>query len=378
MRYIHILTACVSEPWALEKSKLIAMANFLARKAAGGDIPAEEIARITQKTEKEVRRSDGAVAILPIQGVIAEKMGGMGEISGGASTQRIGQQFRALVNDPEVAAIVMDINSPGGVARSVAELAAEIRDSRGIKPIVAQINSTAASAAYWIATQADEIVVNPSGQAGSIGVFASHQDISEAMAKEGIKETLIFSGKMKVLGNQLEPLSQDARDVIQRNVDHLHSMFISDVAEGRKTTLKNVAENFGQGLSFNADELLKRGMVDKIGSMADTLARFGVVVNPVAHKARQPAPSATQVAMVDDAIAKMKRLQEWGRRVGDDEVPPPSDFETILRDAGVSKNQRVRIASRLHAVLRSESGDNNAEASSALDRLAKAARGFAS
>lgn len=376
MRYLHILSAVASEPWALEKTKLIAMANFLARKAAGGDVPAEEVARITQKTEKEVRQSDGAVAILPIQGVIAEKMGGMDDISGGASTQRIGSQFRTLVNDPKVAAIVMDINSPGGVARSVAELAAEIRDSRGVKPIVAQVNSMAASAAYWIATQADEIVVNPSGQAGSIGVFASHQDISEAMAKEGIKETLIFSSKLKVLGNSLEPLSNDARDVIQRNVDHLAAMFVEDVAAGRNTTLKNVNENFGQGLTFNADELLKRGMVDRIATMQDTLSRFGVVLNPIANKARQPAPSATQVAAVDEALASRKRMSEWARKINDDEVPPPSEFEAILRDAGVSKSHRVRIASRLHGVLQSESGGNNAEVSSALERLTKAAQSF--
>lgn len=378
MKYVHILAACASEPWAIEKTKLIAIANFLAKKSAGGDVPAEEIARITQKTEKEVRRSEGAVAILPIQGVIAEKSGMMEEISGGASVQRIGAQFRSLVNDPEVAAIVLDVNSPGGVARSVSELAAEIRDSRGAKPIVAQVNSTAASAAYWLATSADEIVVSPSGQAGSIGVFASHQDISEAMAREGIKETLVYSSKLKVLGNSLEPLSQDARDVIQRNVDFLASMFVTDVAAGRKTTVKDVNENFGQGLMFNANELVKRGMADRIGTMSDTLARFGVVVNRVAHNARQSAPTQAQVAMVDDTIAKMNRIQEWGRKIGDDVVPPPSEFEAILRDAGVSKSQRARIASKLHAVLRSESGEKPPEVSSALDRLAKAAKGFTS
>lgn len=376
MKYLNVLMACAAEPWAMEKSKLVTVANFLRFKAAGGNYSAEEIqSRITQKREKEVQKTDGSIAVLPIQGVIGERMNLLDDISGGTSTELISKQFRAMLNDSSVKAIILDINSPGGVARSVEEVAQEIYDARGIKPIVAQVNTCAASAAYWIAAQADEVVVTPSGQAGSIGCYTIHEDISEMLAQEGIKETLIYSGEYKVLGNEFEPLSAEAKSVMQQRVDELASSFVRSVARGRNTSLSQVNERFGQGLMFNAAELVERGMADRVAPISETLARFGIEVNPALSRAkasqRLPAESA---AAEDTDIERWKRFEGWARRVGDDEVPPPKEFEDILRDAGTSKSQRARIASRVHAALRSESGGE--EAANALARLNAAVKAF--
>lgn len=374
MKYANIMMACAAEPWALEKSKLVTVANFLRFQALGGKYSAEEVkARIHHKTEARVKQTDGSIGILPIQGVIGERMNMLDDISGGTSTELISKQFRSMLNDNTCKAIIFDINSPGGVARSVEELAQEIYDARGIKPMVAQINTCAASAAYWLATQADEIVVTPSGQAGSIGVYTIHEDISAMLEKEGIKETLIYSGEFKVMGNEFEPLSADAKTIVQQRVDELAASFVGGVARGRNVSLTAVNDGFGRGLMFGADELLARGMADKIGSMSDTLARFGVDVNPALSRARADAlqQQNTNAKSLNGAAAeKLKRLGDWARRVSDDEVPPPSEFEDILRDAGISKSQRARIASRMHAVLlqsesgedrRSESGDVEAQ-----------------
>jgi signal peptide peptidase SppA len=374
MKYMHILLAFAAEPWALEKNKLLAVANFLRLQASGRKLSAEEIqaARVTKKQEREIQKSDGAIGILPIQGVIGERMNMLDDFSGGTSTELIAKQFRAMLNDPAIQAIVLDINSPGGVARSVQELAQEIVAARGIKPIVAQVNTLAASAAYWIAAAADEIVVTPSGTAGSIGVYTVHEDISKMMEMDGIKETLIYAGEFKVLGNPLEPLSDQAKSVLQERVDGLYAAFVRSVASGRGVSLTHVNEQFGQGLMFGAEDLIKRGMADKIASMSETLARFGVDLNPALNKREPAAESAAAVA----ALEKMQRLQDWGRRVADDEIPPPSEFEGVLRDAGVPKSQRVRIASRMHAALRSESGENGEAATNAIARLRAAATAF--
>lgn len=378
MRYINVIMACASEPWALERSKFLSVASFLRFKALGGERSAEEIARITQKTKREVQKTDGAVAILPICGVIGERMNLLDDISGGTSTELISSQFRALLNDNAVKAIVLDINSPGGVARSVEELAQEIYDARGIKPIIAQINTMAASAAYWIATQADEVVVTPSGQAGSIGVYTMHEDISEMLAEEGIKETLIYSGEFKVLGNPYEPLSDVAKSIMQQRVDQLATSFANGVARGRNVSVSQVNDRFGQGLMFNAADLVDRGMADRVAPMAQTLARFGVDLNPALSRAR--AVRAKETAELPDdggADTPLKRLSDWGRQINDGDVPSPQQFESILRDVGVSKSQRARIASRVHAAIRSESGDDEGGAiTSALDRLSAAAARF--
>lgn len=371
MKYLNILMACAAEPWALEKGKLVSIANFLRFKAAGGAFSAEEIARVTQKTEKEVQRADGNVGILPIQGVIGERMNLLDDISGGTSSELIAKQFRAMLNDNSVKAIILDVNSPGGVARSVEEVAQEIYDARGIKPIIAQVDTCAASAAYWIVAQADEIVVTPSGQAGSIGVYTIHDDISEMLAMEGIKETLIYSGEYKVLGNNLEPLSAEAKSILQQRVDELAGSFVRSVARGRNTSLSDVNENFGQGLMFGAEDLVKRGMADKIGTMQQTLERFGVQLNPALSRSRARAAGAG---------ARAEALTDFAKRVRDGEPPAAKEFEDILRDAGVPKSLAVQIASVGYAkAIRSESGAEEANqpaVSQALKELRAKLDGF--
>jgi signal peptide peptidase SppA len=377
MKYANIMMACAAEPWALEKTKLITVANFLRFKALGGKYSQEEVAaRIHHKTEASVRQADGSVGVLPIHGVIGERMNMLDDISGGTSTELISKQFRAMLNDNTVKAIVFDINSPGGVARSVEELAQEIYDARGIKPMVAQVNTCAASAAYWIATQADEVVVTPSGQAGSIGVYAIHEDISQMLEMEGIKETLVYAGEFKVLGNEFEPLSAAAKTIMQQRVDELAVSFTGGVARGRGVAVSTVNDSFGQGLMFGASDLVKRGMADRVAPVADTLARFGIDVNPALARSRadklNPAAQAS-------GTTPLTRLADWGRRVNDGDVPPPQDFEEFLRDVGISKSQRARIASRMHAVLRSESGSEEEAkptVESALAELRKRIDGF--
>ena len=91
------------------------------------------------------------------------------------------------MREPSISAIVLDVDSPGGSVFGVEELATEIRAARGTKPVVAVANSMAASAAYWIASQADELVITPGGMVGSIGVLTAHEDISKAQEMAGIK-----------------------------------------------------------------------------------------------------------------------------------------------------------------------------------------------
>lgn len=372
MKYMNVMMACAAEPWALEKTKLVTVANFLRFKALGGNYSAQEVARITQKREKQVQKSDGSIGVLPIQGVIGERMNMLDDISGGTSTELVSKQFRAMLNDDQIKAIILDINSPGGVARSVQELGQEIYDSRGIKPIIAMVNTCAASAAYWLAAQAEEVVVTPSGQVGSIGVYTIHEDISEMLAEEGIKETLIYSGQYKVLGNEFEPLTDEAKSIMQQRVDELAASFVRAVAQGRGVSLTAVNEGFGQGLMFGAEEAVARGMADKVATMAETLARFGVQQNPALARARSDAQKQASAALPgEDTVERLKRFEGWARRIGDGEVPPPSEFEEILREAGVSKSQRARIASRTHAVLRSESGGEEAANPSVEDTLAR-------
>jgi signal peptide peptidase SppA len=139
---------------------------------------------------------------------------------------------------------------------------------------VAQVNSLAASAAYWLASQADEIISIPSGTAGSIGVFTAHQDLSKALAQEGIDITLISAGKYKVEGNPFEPLTPEAKAVLQDRVDTAYAQFVKDVAQGRGVSQASVRDGYGQGRALGAKEALKAGLIDAIATMDQTLSRL--------------------------------------------------------------------------------------------------------
>ena len=274
MKYEHICRWVAETPWAILPSKLAVILDFLAFAAAGGVLTAEEIeARIGPR--RSVDQADtGNVAVLPLYGVIGQRAGMMSESSGGTSIEQFTKAFRRAMTDPSVSAIVLDVDSPGGGVPGVDELSSEIYRSRGDKPIIAVANSCAASAAYWIASAADEIVVTPSGEVGSIGVFAAHQDLSNAYQAQGIKTTLISAGKYKVEGNSFEPLTADARAAMQERVDDYYAMFTRAVARNRHTPVDAVRNGYGEGRVVGAQQAVKLGMADKVGTLDSVIARL--------------------------------------------------------------------------------------------------------
>jgi signal peptide peptidase SppA len=279
MKYGHILAAMAAEIWAVDQVKLQAIVGFLALQASGEKFTAEEIeAKIAPQTAKAIARREGAVAIIPMQGVISNRMALMSDISapGGVSSELLMSQLRAAIADEGVKAIVLDCDSPGGNVHGTDEVSALIAANRGGKPIVAQVNANCASAAYWMCASCDEIVMTGSAEIGSIGVYTIHDDISAALEKVGIKKTLIGAGKFKGENAPFQPLSEEAQAYTQKRVDAYYSMFIERVAAGRGTDADAVRNGFGQGRMVGATDAVRMRMADRIGTMQDTLARFGV------------------------------------------------------------------------------------------------------
>jgi signal peptide peptidase SppA len=172
-----------------------------------------------------------------------------------------------------VSAVVIDVDSPGGMTDLLPELAADMRDARGTKPVLAVADTMMASAAYWIGAQADEVAVTPSGLAGSIGVFATHQDLSEAHASAGVKTTLVSAGKYKTEGNPFEPLGDEARAHLQELVDDAYRQFTADVAKGRRVTVDTVRGGFGEGRVLPAGAAVKAGLADRVATLEQTIGR---------------------------------------------------------------------------------------------------------
>lgn len=283
MKYAHILAAMAAEIWAVEQVKLQTIVGFLAVQASGEKFTADEIeAKIAPQTAKAIARREGAVAIIPMQGVISNRMNLMGNISGpgGVSSEELASQLRGAIADEGVKAIILDCDSPGGNVHGTDEVSGLIAANRSGKPIVAQVNANCASAAYWMCASCDEIVMTPSAEIGSIGVYTIHDDISAALEKVGIKKTLIGAGKFKGENAPFRPLSEDALAYTQQRVDAYYGMFVDRVAAGRGVDADAVRNGFGQGRMVGAAEAVRIGMADRIGTMQDTLARFGIGASP--------------------------------------------------------------------------------------------------
>jgi signal peptide peptidase SppA len=260
----HLAATC-GDIWAIESGRMRAMLNT---RIVGNKLSREEIDAATNPT---TFRQERGVAVLPLYGPIMYRSSMWTAYFGGTSVEKWGRAFDELVASERVGAIVIDVDSPGGTVDGVPELAEHVRGVRGVKPIIAVSNTFMASAAYWIASAADEIVVAPSGEAGSIGVWSMHVDVSGLLEKFGEKVTLISAGKYKVEGNPYEPLTEEARAAIQQDVDHYYDLFVDAVAKGRGATTKAVRDGYGQGRMLTSKAAVEAGLANRVGTLAEVV-----------------------------------------------------------------------------------------------------------
>jgi signal peptide peptidase SppA len=316
-KHDRVLHAVAETPWAITRAKLDEILGFMARVRAGKLGAAEEAAAKASFGAAEpapARIRVGSVEIIPVQGVIAQKMNLVMEMSGGTSTELLAHSIQRAIDDSQVSSILLDIDSPGGSVFGVPELGEFLLAAREKKRIVAQANPVAASAAYWIAACCSEIAVAPSGQVGSIGVLSVHDDVSQAQEKEGVKTTVMRAGRYKAEGNPFEPLSEEARADMQSKLDSYYDMFVRSVAAGRGVDPRSVRSGFGQGRMVMAAEAKAAGMADKVSTLDGTLGRL-----------------------------LMRNARGSGEKAADMTI---RDFEALLRDeVGLSNSKAKHLAS---------------------------------
>lgn len=270
----HLIREFHRTPWAILPETLASMQTVLTRWSSGVRLNDAEISAAIGDSSRQQPRSPGNVAVIPVFGIISQRAGMVSDLSTGAgtSTESIGKQLRAAVDDSSISAIVLNVDSPGGSVHGVAEVADQIYAARAAKPVIASVNSLAASAAYWIASAAQEVVITPSGEAGSIGVYAAHQDQSAALESDGVRVTLISAGRYKVEGNPFEPLGDEARAAIQSSVDAHYSAFVGGVARYRGVRPDAVRNGYGEGRVLGAQQAVDAGLADRIGTFDEVIS----------------------------------------------------------------------------------------------------------
>jgi len=263
------------------------------------------------------------IAVLPIHGTLVKRTLGLEAESGLASYEQIGRQLEAALADPQVAGILLDVDSPGGETGGVFELARAVRAATKIKPVWAVANDAAFSAAYAIASSASRLIVTETGGVGSIGVIALHIDQSVKDANDGYRYTAITAGAKKNDFSPHEPLDDAARAELQTEVDRLYDLFLGHVAAMRGLDAATVRATEA-GLFFG-DKAVAANLADAVMSLDAALASFAATINPQG-RSRSPARAQSQVgcaslleepAMQNEAPQEMIDADEASAQLAD-------------------------------------------------------------
>ena len=263
-------TSHLGQPWAIEES---AMRAILAR--------ADEEERSFHAIAREYGDPiDGAwsgeiqngVAVIPVNGVLMRQMSFWGWFSGSSSYEVLIKDIHAAVTNPEVKSVILDIDSPGGEVTGCAELADAIRSMSAEKYIVAYATGSACSAAYWIASACDRIVVSASSSLGSIGCMATIMDYSGVYERNGIKEYRFISSQSPM--KNADPGTEAGDKAIQSTVDALAEVFVSAVADFRRVSRADVLSKFGKGGTFVGQAAVDAGLADAVGSLEGLISEL--------------------------------------------------------------------------------------------------------
>lgn len=286
------------------------------------------------------------VAVVPLQGVIAQRMNLFSAISGGTSSQLFAQAVRMAAEDPMVDAIVLSIDSPGGTVAGTPEAAAAVRAAREVKPVASWTDNQMASAAYWIGSAANEVYIS-SGvtTVGSIGVVATHKDISGAEAQRGVKTTEIVAGKYKRIASNYEPLSDAGKASIQEYVNYLYSVFVGQVAENRGASIEKVLTKMADGRAFTGSQAVDAGLADGVATLDEVMAKVrDKAAERRATTQREKFAMLTAEQVRNEHAAVARELEQAGaaaertriRAIQDAALPGHEALVATLIESGVS------------------------------------------
>jgi ClpP class serine protease len=209
----------------------------------------------------------GSVGILPIAGPITRYSNLFQMMSGqGTSVEALAKDFQLALDSPAISAVLLSVDSPGGETNGIAEFSDMVYAARGIKPVWAYVSDLGASAAYWIASAAERIVVAQTAAIGSIGCVAVFPD-------QGEDNSMAFVSSVSPR-KRVDLSTKSGRADVQALVDTFGELFVGAVARNRGTTAERVVEDYGAGGLLIGEQAVEAGMVEAVGSFEATLAEL--------------------------------------------------------------------------------------------------------
>ncbi|ASJ23829.1 S49 family peptidase [Laribacter hongkongensis] len=288
----HLAARLFGVPLAIHRPKLDVILSVLGARIGLADLAAPVGYTPAARAPTPV---NGKLAVIPIHGTLVRRTSGLEAESGLASYSGIAAQLDAALASPEVAAILLDVDSPGGESGGVFDLADRIRAAAQVKPVWAVANDMAFSAAYALASAATRVFVARTGGVGSIGVIAMHVDQSVKDAKDGVRYTAVFAGERKNDLNPHEPISDEAHAVLKAEVHRVYDLFVETVARHRGLDADAVRATEA-GLFFGPDAVAA-GLADAVGGFDDALTQLTQSLSPLPNLAASHSGSFRNLQM---------------------------------------------------------------------------------
>lgn len=263
--YPHIIAKVCDEPWLItpEKHRAIQRALDSRMTARADDSPM--MVTVAKEPENEPEQN-GKQLVIPVFGIIGKRLSWMETECGGYDLQSLEDALDVAEDEDSITEILLHIDSPGGTVTGVPEMAARI--ARINKKVVAFTDTKMCSAAYYLASGADEIYCTESADVGSIGVYAIYMDYSRQLANDGVAVNAISAGTDKLMGAWFKPMSDADRAKLQADVDKIYARFKGHVSAHRT----DIPDSAMQGNVFDGEDAVANGLVDGVvDSISDLL-----------------------------------------------------------------------------------------------------------
>jgi signal peptide peptidase SppA len=302
LKYQHLYAAFTREPWFISPAMHGTISSILMERIEGIKPDLDTIkARIeavkygSSATGNTRGDAFDGVMVISLYGVIFSRAQSMTNLSGATNPQAFANLVNQGARDPQVKHIILDIDSPGGTVNGLDVAASAIRKAKKAKPVYAVIAGQACSAAYYLASQATEIIVGPGSAVGCIGAIMTHYDHSQMLSQEGITPTVLRSTDAKSLGSAVEPMEGRAKQQAMSMLMRYHQQFIDVVALGRGIPAEKV-QGWADDLDliWMGEEAVTLGLADRVGTLDDLLSDLGAL-SPI-----QNPDAGTNALVLDD------------------------------------------------------------------------------
>lgn len=254
----------LSRPWAMLPDRVESMLAVAERTIDVEAVMAKLGKPLENTQDVQIR---GNVAVIPVNGIISRYADMFTMICGGTTVEHLSRDIRTALDNEDIHAIILEIDSPGGQAAGIGELAAQIREGTKTKPIVSYVSNLGASAGYWIASAGSEIVASPSAILGSVGVvWPMSRTTSDGRTIEFVSS--------QSPNKRLSTETPEGRAKYQELVDAMADVFVSAVAENREITPEKVISDFGAGGLKVGQAAVDAGMADRLGSLEQLISEL--------------------------------------------------------------------------------------------------------